>query len=307
MNRRDAHLKLADRFPHAEARPSMRTGEAYMFATDIHTGVMPISARAAKHQDFTATLSGDDTSVEEAKSLLASLGSFDRHDLREGLCDAVNDIAQALAWSGRSVFELSKGRDGKICLFPIPNRGLFFMPTRLLQIIPKVDREYWKRSVSFVNSNTVWRLDMPPALGGARGHRRLLAELEAAESSGPKFWLDAINDGRAEVHFNFKDYRRERDILIRSQTKAWGWNARDWNSELATEFYTFHRAIRFRIAQAVLREHIVYELNGLFARLKLNVVLDVSGLPTPKEIRKLLREMSEGSIFYGKVFELTSL
>jgi hypothetical protein len=51
--------------------------------------------------------------------------------------------------------------------------------------------------------------------------------------------------------------------------------------------------IRFQKAQAMLREHVVAELNGLFTRLGIKCELQVTGLPTPEDIQQTERELSE--------------
>jgi hypothetical protein len=61
----------------------------------------------------------------------------------------------------------------------------------------------------------------------------------------------------------------------------------------------------FRWSQAVLREHIIDQLNALFERLNLVAKIHVVGLQTAADILKLRGAMSEGSVPYAKAFEDT--
>ena len=97
------------------------------------------------------------------------------------------------------------------------------------------------------------------------------------------------------------------EIYYGQVTKTWGWNRRDWSQERSTEFFTFYKMVTFRWAQAVLREHVVSEINGLFMRLGMSCILRVSGLPTSDEILRLRGELLSGNISFSRVADIVTI
>ncbi len=168
-----------------------------------------------------------------------------------------------------------------------------------MQVIPRGDWDLWNKRVVVVPARRVWFLEMPPTLGGRRGYNRVLKRLRRYEHLGPEFWRKDLEHGIQSSDFDFQRYARNSEIYYGQVTKTWGWNRRDWSQERCTEFFAFYKMIRFRSAQAMLREHIFAELNGLFARLGIKCELQVAGLPTPENIQQTKRELSEGRITFG--------
>jgi hypothetical protein len=99
------------------------------------------------------------------------------------------------------------------------------------------------------------------------------------------------------------EYVRNSEIYYDRITQTWGWNRRDWTQERSTEFFNFYRTITFRWAQAVLREHIIKEINDLLVRLNIGSMIVISGLPTSDEILEIRKEMLDGRISFGKAFD----
>lgn len=280
-------------------------GEAFMFSEDVHMGVMPIIAVKEKYSNFTVSTSGVDAG--KATALLSSLCSYDRGNLRETLCEVVNELAHKLSHKGSAAFEVNSDDASAIKLINIPNRGLYRFPGFVAQLIPANNRARMKRSWSIAKANRVWFLDMPDSLGGRRDYQRILRGLTNAQTLGPSFFTKDIANNRYPTNFNFTEYVRDSEIECRKLTKIWGWNRRDWHQERSTEFYVFYQAITFRLAQAKLRDHIVEQLNMLFARVGIAAHLSVAGLPTQSEILKIRNEMCEGLISFSQAYDSTSL
>lgn len=280
-------------------------GEAFMFSEDVHMGVMPIIAVNEKYPNFTVSISGVDAG--KATVLLSNFCQHDRGNLRETLCKVVNELAHWLSEEGSAAFEVNNDDASAIKLINIPNRGLYRFPGFVAQLVPANNRVRMKRYWSIAKANRVWFLYMPDSLGGRRGYQLILQGLANAKSLGPKFFTDDLTNGRYPTNFNFMDYVRDSEIACKKQTKIWGWNQRDWHQERSTEFYVFYQAITFRLAQAKLRDHIVKQLNVLFAGLGITAHLSVAGLPTQSEILKIRNEMCEGLISFSKAYDSTSL
>ncbi|MFZ2207117.1 MAG: hypothetical protein WAV22_00450 [Porticoccaceae bacterium] len=270
-----------------------------MFTEDVQLAVMPIGGRTEKHKEFTLALDGSQDEREKVERLMGEIGGYDRHDLAGMVCDAVEEIARHLAWEGCAVYELIRDTAGLQHIRGFTSRGLWRLPGYFVQIIPRGDWDLWKKKFIAIPAGRIWYLEMPPALGGRRGYKNVLRQLRKFEHVGPEFWRKDLERGVQSKDFDLQHYARNSEIYYGQVTRTWGWNRRDWSQERCTEFFTFYKLLRFSWAQAILREHIVGELNGLFARLGIKCELKITGLPTPADILQTNCELSEGRISFG--------
>jgi hypothetical protein len=138
-------------------------------------------------------------------------------------------------------------------------------------------------------------------------YRRALQTLHQGSRTAPRFWQEDLARGTITRAFNFSEYRRETEICEARATRRWGWTRRDFIGNNWTEFALFYRLITFRWAQAILREHIVSELNSLFARLSIRSHLQLVGLPSANDVLQLRNAMIEGHVSYAKASEASSI
>ena len=298
--RRTGQIKptVATHFPSLSRGPDINPS-VHMFTQDVQLAVMPIGGRTEKHKEFTVKLEGSPDECEKAEQLLGEIGRYDRHDLAGIVCDAVEEIARNLAWEGCAAYEIVSGDDGAQHIWGFTSNGLWRLPGYFLQIIPRGDWDLWKKKFAIVPVGRIWYLEMPSALGGRRGYKNVLRRLRRFEHLGPEFWRKDLERGFQSRNFDFQRYVRNSEIYYGQVTKTWGWNRRDWSQERCTEFFTFYKLLRFSWAQAILREHIVGELNGLFTRLGIKCKLTITGLPTADDILQTNSEFLDGRISFG--------
>lgn len=281
--------------------------EVYMFAEDVHLGIMPFRGRTEQHKGFTITLEGKETDFERATNIFNDLGEYRHHDLTEQVCDAVEKIAKHLTWEGRAVYEIVKSDGGELHVHHFTSKRLFRLPGCFIQIIPRGDWELWGKKFASIPANKVWHIQMPQGLGGQRGYKNTLNRLRMVGHLGPSFWRKDLEMGVQSRAFDFQKYVRDAEIYYRRITKEWGWNRRDWSQERSTEFYNFYKMITFRWAQSVLRENIIAGINDLLIRLGIACEIKVTGLPTPSEILKLRRDLQGGAITFAQASDRVSL
>lgn len=127
-------------------------------------------------------------------------------------------------------------------------------------------------------------------------------------SSGaiPEFARANIGAVVGRPGFNVVEFDMLQSIAINKAAKMWGWNRRDTSETKQTEYYQIYKMARFRFAQALLREHLVSELNKLFVKLGFKCDLSVSGLPTSDGILTVLNDLEVGGVPFNCVFEKTS-
>ena len=148
---------------------------------------------------------------------------------------------------------------------------------------------------------------MPSVLGGARGYKKILKKLKKFHKPSPDFWLTDMAAQRQASGFNFEQYVLNKSIRDARVTRKWGWNQRDTSLKNTTEFFYYYRTITFEWAQAVMREHIIIELNKLFARIKIDARIVVSGLPTQQDILRVRQELCDGKVQFEDAYNRAAL
>ncbi len=283
---------------------------AHMFVQDVHIAVMPIGGRFSQERDFSVEIQG--SSEHRAVSILQSLTDgdlFSEPNLKELLSDVVNKIALYLASGGRSVYEIIRDKENEEAwrLYSFTDRRLFRAFGKCIQIVPKSDRQLWKKFYVIIPKEDIWEIAMPKVLGGFRGYRSILKKLSRFSQIVPSFLMDEMSQQKWPAYFNVKNYEKEKNLFVAKTTTRWGWHMRSSGLRIWTEFYAMYRFITFNWAKACLREHIIKELNHLFCQLQIDAEIVVKGLPTAREILKTRQQMCEGKITFDEASKKSSV
>ena len=289
--------------------PHEINANVHMFFQDVHLAVMPIGGRTEKHQDFAVRIEGNDTDCEKALDICESLAQYDRYDVTKVICDAVSNIASNLAWEGLSVYEIiyDNNNQGKFYLHNFTTKRLLKIPRYYIQFIPKKDAEYFKKRFVILPSKDIWEIKMPSSLCGQNGYKKILTKLKKYKHLGPKFWRGDMEKQIQTKYFNFQEYVLSSEIYYARVTKQWGWRRRDYSQKNCTEFFSVYHGTTFRWAQAILREHIIGEINKLLSFLRINAKIMVEGLPTSKDILNIRDEITNGKINFMEALDKTTL
>ena len=215
------------------------------------------------------------------------------------LCDAVDQIAVHLSWEGQDVYEIIKDGD-EIYIHGFTPKKLFRIFSWYLQIIPIGERDLWKRKYTLVKRKKIWDIQIPYSLGGKRGYKKILRKLRGHQDLGPEFYRKDLEHGQTLKNYDFFRYIRNSEIYVNKVTNKWGWNRRDLSQDKCTEFHMFYKQLSFIWAQAILREHIISEINQLLERLSINCKIVVTGLPTAAETLQVRSDMQNGTINFSE-------
>lgn len=268
-----------------------------MFVEDIHAGLMGFR-HLAEDDERRVEVEGDETGKALLGAVCTSLSDYPRHELGDTVQSAIESIALRLAWFGEAIYEIC-GTGAEIALASVMPYRLFRVPGGFVQLIPRTDRQRFEgRRYAFLPRSCAWRVRLPRRVGGSRGHRRLLNQLTAVSQPAPEFWTRELESGKFATEFVFSDYNGSRDAYIARLTRRWGWNRRDSSGTYNTEPFYFFRTLRFRQVQAVVRDHIVDEMNKFLRNRLVNARFRLYGYPSPTKIEQLLREVATGSLHY---------
>jgi hypothetical protein len=219
---------------------------------------------------------------------------------------AAEEILLNLTHYGQALFELLRDSEGSVVgLQSFSPHGVFRLVGLYVQVVPRRNwREAGKKYV-MLNSSDVWRVEMPSELGGTQGYTDMLKNLSAWPSLGPDFYKEDLELRKLPKEFNFADYRQAFEAHRYEATRTWGWNGRDWSLQYITEYYQFYRLLTFRWAQAVLRSHIIHELNRLLERIGISALIVLEGVPSAKDILKARDRMALGEIDFAEASKMT--
>jgi len=272
----------------------------HMFQEDVVSGIMPFNGESKNFLNFKVKFTGKTKENKDAINICKSFNSDSyRHDETDIICDCIENIARSLSWSAEAIYEIIINEEkDKLYFSEVTPANIYPIPFGLLQIQSKLEDD--QKKYAFLQDKNLWTIKIPCILGGKNGYKGILHNLKKFNSFGPKF---SIESNEFLYFIDHATYRHKNHIFNRKATLNWGWDLRDIDREDKTEIYQYYQDLTFFWAQAVLRDHIVNELNSLFIRLEINSKIELLGIPTPKEILEFRKEMIDGNKSFNDVLK----
>ena len=270
----------------------------HMFQEDIQS--LRYAVRLSRREEETYHLVGEEAECEKALTICAAVANEDNYRPATNIAGAIGEVVTQLAFYGKAMFEIIDDEsDSGLSFASLNPKYVWNIASHCLQIAPRAAWPYLDRKYAVLEKVSIWKIEMPRELGGGRGFRRTLAELSKWPSLGPGFFREDIERRQMPKEFDFSKYQRAHQVLLYRATRRWGWNCRGSSSPNLTEFYWFYRHLTFKWADAVLREHLIAELNSLFDRLGTSARIVVEGHSSPEEILKVRDQMRVGLLDFA--------
>lgn len=307
-----------------ETRHNRINTDVLMFIQDVHTSIIPYLS-TKKTPPITAHCEGTANDVAMALRSLRSVAadSLIREDATEIVCEAVRSIVQNMLWRGYAAFEIgdltsdnndtnSKAWRGDWTDQPYRplntlHHGLSFrLPVGMIEILDR--HRGWDHGESFVrfySRKRTWLIDMPRRLGGRWGFWLALKKLEHFTEILPK-WLTVTGlvEEKDQHRFDVTRYNRWQKIYQAVCMSRWSWGSRDTSLTHQTDFFLFYRTLTFHHSLAILREHVLAEINLLLKRrLELDVEIRLEGIQSADEILAIRERMESGELSFGRAFD----
>lgn len=275
---------------------------AHFMKEDIGSFIMPIAKNySSRKESFAARFVGSEFEVERLRTLVSQIP--EHHDSEESdfICDVVNSVGQSLSWQGFALFERLYTKNATApqdCLlhaiypvrvFRIPG-GYIQAPPR--NALPKMSKKRWV----YLPKGSIWRVEMPKELGGCAGYRQTLSAVARIGDGMPDFSdPEAINLNRLSG-FDFNVRQQAVKKYRAALTKNFGYGFRDTDSECMTECYFVYRHITLAWAKAVIRNHIIDEINRLTSEIGILARIEVLGLLNPAQIIDVRQKAISGEM-----------
>jgi len=276
----------------------------HMFKEDLYQGIMPIGARTDYHPEFQVKLEGKNSDYNKVMNLLKSMTRRSHGSVSEQVCDFVESIGFNLVQNGQAFFEIVRGEDESASYYlnSFTSEPILKLHSYYIQYIPK--KFNVKKRVVFMHRDKVWKVRMVEELGGVKGFKKTLDDLEIHDPLGPYFLKENLSSFK-KYSFNLSEYFLKLDIYIQRTTRKFGWDKRGDSHK--TEFYFVYQKVKMAWAKALLRIHIISELNYLFQSLDIDCKIIVSGIPEPKDLLSTLQKLHEGKISFQEAMDMTVL
>ncbi len=304
MNRKTWPKRRARGYlPHAKSRRNDMESMSFMFTRDIQQGMMP-SRYSKNSPDYKVGLKNKDLVFEKQLIAILDISRSPVNNLSEAVAEFINTCTMYMSYWGEVVFEvLQDEKSGKLeKLDSLPPKTIKKVLWQYIQFIPKQDIADDSKRFILLPSEHVWRITMPAELGGMRKHRKMIRRLNELSTATPQFTLEGLDFG-AKDGFEFNHHHISRDVAIEQCTRSFGTIPSLGQLKYTMEYYFIANSLQSALAKAVLREHIISQVNVLLARHKIDNCLVVSGIPTTKDIRAVTDELREGSISFAEAID----
>jgi hypothetical protein len=286
--------------PHAESRRSDMQSMSFMFTRDLKQGIMP-SRYGKETPDYKVKLKNDDPTLEKQLITLLDISRSPVDDLSEAVAEFIDTCTVYMSYWGEIVFEIlrneTSGEPEK--LDPLPLNTVKTVLGQHIQLIPKQDAADDGKRFLRLPSGHIWRIALPRELGSVRKHRKMIRRLNELSNTTPQFTFEGLDFG-ARDGFEFDYHHMNRDIAIEQCTRRFGTIPSLGQLKYTMEYYFITNRLQTAHAKALLREHIIKELNSLLARLNIDNSVVVSGIPTVEDIRALKEELRQGKVSFAE-------
>lgn len=295
---------------------------SHMLIEDIHLGIMPIGWQPDRFK-FECRVEPTSPSVEELLKAGFPTHHGDPRYVTEAICDFVDQTTHILICYGKAFYEIvytySDEDKTKIDGFRfnhVYNSNIHSWFGLYWQCIPKaardrlVDDDEDKKRFIWLPPKHMFVLSFPRQLGGAHRLRKTIDQLAwVSKETIPKFSMKDMELQKQQPGYEFSLYRENQDIFVMKLTKGLGWPARSLSSEKLLEFYQLYRYLRFERAKAILREHIINELNrtliqvGKKVGFSAKIILD--NCYTAKDVEGFISQLIEGKLQFSEILNVT--
>lgn len=273
-----------------------------MLIDDIYHGTFPVPNFGLKK--YSVNL---ETSNEKTKELLINAiegRQHPHHELSEAFYDFATECVKCLVAYGYAPYEIVYFSDDKgipkIFLITLISPSSF-SETKLgfRQYVPKAEAVEQKINTQYIDlpKENVLLFKLPKDC--ETDHHFMMECLEYFGGGLiPEFAMgDLANQASL---FSQSDYFTARKLAVAYATKDIGWNARDYGSQYALEWYVWYRQLRFYRFQCLLRNLVIETFNeGLLRigkKLGFEATISIDGLPTVADADKTRERLVSGDL-----------
>jgi len=318
MRNNGTSINLFERFWYKKGY-TYSANDARTFMENMYQGIMPFTHMHPRQPaGFSVSIDPANQTIERmiAQGLNRRSAGFSR--LEDSVCEFVRFAAMDLFSNGLALYQIVDKRDDQ------GNLQSFELESLRSENVIKIFGSYYqfnspsqaaiygreeKAQIIKVQKNRIIKMKFPKELGGRRKLYKMLKRLtELSTEVIPEFQMTAFKDNK-NTGFDFEKYRESKNLEAAYITRRFGWNHGELLEKRALEHYFFHRYLRSKMAQVVVRDYIIDSLNeALNGRvLNLNTRIILNGVPNRETIREEINKLRNCGVNLGEIFNRTKL
>lgn len=241
-------------------------------------------------------------------------------DLDNIVRELVEEIARSLIWAGNANYFLYKSpEEDRISIVPFSGLGVFSFLNIYFQLVPKRCEKHWdrdneekSRELRILDRAKLMRFSMPKSIRRILTEQnRVLKVLDKHQYKSKYFFPEATHENPNPVNdFSFSIWRDIQERVMYRGTRGTGWDGRKYDSSKRSDFFFYHRLIRFRRNQLILRNHILVELGKEFTRVGHQydkeyyiIISPTDALPKIDRLDDLEDRLSREEVSFNEILE----
>jgi hypothetical protein len=274
-----------------------------MFTEDIRNSIFPISLRRDE-DTCKITFKYNKNDLNLIESILNNFNQYgSKHKIDELIKSAIEGIGRNIIWHGESIYEIYKESDEAIKIISLIPTNFIDLKFFYIQTAPKNTEK--KLLPKFINNKLLWKISIPKELEKNYSFKTILSSIDEFDSHMPKSMRNDFYQGNNISSYNTKKYEEKRFLFVNELTRDWGWDQRKWTAnDDITEYFNNYKRFKFQAALTIFRKHIITELNNLFSRLEVDVIIKVEGLLTFEEYEKNIERYLNGDMSHAEAYKI---
>lgn len=271
-----------------------------MFIEDIRAGILPI--KLSRNKDSTKVIiEGNESNSEIFKTILNSFNRrYETNSIEKLVKYTIESIATDISWNGKAMYEIYQ-TDKNISFINLFSDKFIDLKFFYIQIPPKKSNFPYK----IINKKHIWEISIPKKLEKKYSYKKILSSIDKFDSLMPKPFKERLDNGDiSSLNYNRKEYREKQYLYVNNLTSDWGWNQRITIDDITTEFFNNYKYLKFKLSQAIFREHIINELNILFKKFNLDISIKIEGIATSKDCENQIEKYKKNEISFESIFNL---
>ena len=290
-------------------RPTDLSSDFYasIFIRDVHSGIMPYKHQ--KNSEVVIELSKSNRKLADKLKDFLYVGHYSAGwHLSETITDDIENISHYLVAYGEVYFEIVDTTDKH--KVGIADKELEYLPygkviklfNYYIQLVPFSDWKRHEKKFYVIPASRIWHIKLPRSLGTPRSHHRLLKKLARLSLPMPEFTKKDGDLGQS-ANYDFVLHHDKKELAVEQLTAKWGSIPSLRQLKHTTEYYYIVHNLQFLHSQAILREHILSELNSLLARMGIDNEIIMSGLGVSTDIAEAIKKLDNGEIGFSEALK----
>ncbi|EJD6670603.1 hypothetical protein M0K80_RS06990 [Providencia rettgeri] len=228
--------------------------------------------------------------------------SHNFHSTDEQIRSLIEDIAQSLIYLGAAYYFIYDNEsEDDINISSFKGIGLFNFYNLFLQLVPKRlnqdsdNNKIYQRELRLLDKSKLIKFNIPKKMKKILFlQNRILASLDKHQYNTTKFHsMATYKNPNPSSSFDFLVWQATQEKILYHATRKTGWNCRKNDASKHSEFFIYHRLIKFRRNQLILRDHILKQLSAVLTNIGNKYTTNFYITITPTSHLSKIEELNE--------------